>query len=641
MAEIREQSGISSSQASQFFPKERYYIPKSTVQRTKSVITSLNSGIVTDTFKNTASTPYDFVLTANNMSVFDLSQFYFNIAGTLKFPATAGFIHSEDLIFGNLFITSLFQNATLEIGGAVVALNTNPGIDANAQALLKFDQYDLKNYALSDREFMLNQINNDMEILPENRQWKAGFWVVEVTETTQNIHGKTAEAHQEFAKKSYYYVGEPVALIADDENTKVNAFTLTFDDQGNGILQAFKTPETKITTEKAATGINEHALDYTVWSTDDVIDSINRNSVIPTSNTTGFISKEGYISIPFRCKLYLSDLFNYTVDSLDYIFNRDVKITLTRSSNSNVICNLSHIGSNRSTVCDVSATTKFELVAYSYLLTDTARNELLKFYSRPIETLYGVQTVNLTPLYNDSPNAEQGITLPLTVNYDTKAIILAFPKCSNCLVPLSTNRRQLINGPIPADANGSFQYSWLFSNCNSYNYAGLKYIRISNTNNQSIATYDFSGTSEQVANVDQLLKSFDFTNKAINLPGTFNDYREIYEQMKQLRLLFGKSPDNAIDYYNFIKDYFIIPIDLTGTNIPPQTRIFVHFQFDNFADKLYHPLYFGNNKANEKLTTNLLAIYFGRDVLTYNPDGTCTVKHILSANPTEKKANLI
>ena len=640
MAEIREQSGISSSQASQFFPKERYYIPKSTVQRTKSVITSLNSGIVTSTFKNTASTPYDFVLTANNMSVFDLSQFYFNIAGTLKLPGTAGHVHSEDLIFGNLFITSLFQNATLEIGGAVVALNANPGIDANAQALLKFDQYDLKNYALSDREFMLNQINNDIEILPENRQWGAGFWLVSVTETTQTIHGRTDAPHPEFAKKSYYYVGEPVVLVTGAANTTVNAYKLTFDDEGNGILETFQKPATKIAGETAATGINETNKNYTVWSTDDYIDNQNRNSVIPTTNNTGYAVVEDSILIPFRCKLYLSDLFNYTVDSLDYIFNRDVKITLTRSSNSNLICNLSHIGSTRSTICEVSETTKFELVAYSYLLTDTARNELLKFYSRPIETLYGVQTVNLTPLYNDSPGAEQGITLPLTVNYDTKAIILAFPKCSNCLVPLSTNRMGLINGPVPNETQNAFQYSWLFSNCNSYNYAGLKYIRISNTNNQSIATYDFSGTAEKVANVDQLLKSFDFTNTAINANGTFNDYREIYEQMKQLRLLFGKSPDNAIDYYNFIKDYFIIPIDLTGTNIPANTRIFVHFQFDNFKEP-YHPLYFGNNIKNEKLTTNLLAIYFGRDVLTYNPDGTCIVKHILSANPTEKKANLI
>ena len=640
MAEIREQSGISSSQASQFFPKERYYIPKSTVQRTKSVITSLNSGIVTETFKNTASTPYDFVLTANNMSVFDLSQFYFNIAGTLKLPGTAGHVHSEDLIFGNLFITSLFQNATLEIGGAVVALNTNPGIDANAQALLKFDQYDLKNYALSDREFMLNQINNDIEILSETRQWGNGFWLVSVTETTQTIHGKTDAAHPEFAKKSYYYVGEPVELVTGVANTTVNAYKLTFDDGGNGILETFQKPTTKIAAEAAATGINQTDKNYTVWSTDDYIDNQNRNSVIPTTNTTGYAEVEGSILIPFRCKLYLSDLFNYTVDSLDYIFNRDIKITLTRSSNSNLICNLSHIGSTRSTICEVSATTKFELVAFSYLLTDTARNELLKFYSRPIETLYGVQTVNLAPLYNDSPGAEQTITLPLTVNYDTKAIILAFPKCSNCLVPLSTNRRDLINGPVPNETPGTFQYSWLFSNCNSYNYAGLKYVRVSNTNNQSIATYDFSGTAEKVANVDQLLKSFDFTNTAINVNGTFNDYREIYEQMKQLRLLFGKSPDNAIDYYNFIKDYFIVPIDLTGTNIPPNTRIFIHFQFDNFLGS-YHPLYFGNNIKNDKLTTNLLAIYFGRDVLTYNPDGTCIVKHILSANPTEKKANLI
>lgn len=639
MAEIREQSGISATQAHMFFPKERFNIPKSTIQRTKSVITSLNSGIVTNTFKNTASTPYDFVLTANNMSVFDLSQFYFEIAGDLEFPATAGQISDDDLIFGNLFVSSLFQNATLEIGGAVVALNTNPGIDANAQALLKFDQYDLKNFSLSDREFMINEINNNISVSTEHETFKAGAFTVEAT-IGQYPKGVTAKSLPEYAGKTYYYAGDPVTPATNV--TPQPLYKIVFDDMGNGKIIFYTLQEdNNVAAGTAATGINNVDKIYTVWSTDDVIPGHNRNSIIPSVSDVGFVAADGKITIPFRCKLYLSDLFNYTVDSLDYIFNRDIKITLTRSSNSNIICNLSHTGSTQKSICEVAKTKKFELVAYSYLLTDTARTELIKFYSRPIETLFGVQTVNLTPLYNDSANAEQSITLPLTVNYDTKAILLAFPKCSNCLVPLSTDRRNLTLGPVTAGTAGYYQYNWLFSNCNSYNYTGLKHIRVSNTNNQCIATYDFSGTSTQCANMDPLLKAFDFSNSAINSANSINnDYREIYEQMKALRLLFGKSPDNAIDYYTFIKDYFIVPVDLTGSNIPPNTRIFVTFQFDSWQAP-YNPLYFGNNTANEKLTTNLLAIYFGRDVLTYNPDGTCVVKHVLSANPSEKKVNLM
>lgn len=639
MAEIREQSGISATQAHMFFPKERFNIPKSTIQRTKSVITSLNSGIVTNTFKNTASTPYDFVLTANNMSVFDLSQFYFEIAGDLEFPATAGQISDEDLIFGNLFVSSLFQNATLEIGGAVVALNTNPGIDANAQALLKFDQYDLKNFSLSDREFMINEINNNISISKEHESFKAGAFTVGAT-VGQYPKGVTAKPLPEYAGKTYYYAGD--AVTPANDVTPQPLYKIVFDDMGNGKIIFYTLQAgTNVEAGTAATGINNVDKVYTVWSTDDVIPGHNRNSIIPSVNDAGFVSADGKITIPFRCKLYLSDLFNYTVDSLDYIFNRDIKITLTRSSNSNIICNLSHTGSTQKSICEVAKTKKFELVAYSYLLTDTARTELIKFYSRPIETLFGVQTVNLTPLYNDSSNAEQSITLPLTVNYDTKAILLAFPKCSNCLVPLSTDRRNLTLGPVVGGTAGYYQYNWLFSNCNSYNYTGLKYIRVSNTNNQCIATYDFSGTSTQCANMDPLSKSFDFSNSAVDNANCINnDYREIYEQMKALRLLFGKSPDNAIDYYTFIKDYFIVPVDLTGSNIPPNTRIFVTFQFDSWQAP-YNPLYFGNNTSNEKLTTNLLAIYFGRDVLTYNPDGTCVVKHVLSANPSEKKVNLM
>ena len=48
---------------------------------------------------------------------------------------------------------------------------------------------------------------------------------------------------------------------------------------------------------------------------------------------------------------------------------------------------------------------KFELICFSYLLTDKARAQLIQHYSQPVETLYGVQTTNLTPLYQfSSPN---------------------------------------------------------------------------------------------------------------------------------------------------------------------------------------------------------------------------------------------
>ena len=40
------------------------------------------------------------------------------------------------------------------------------------------------------------------------------------------------------------------------------------------------------------------------------------------------------------------------------------------------------------------------------------------------------------------------------------------------------------------------------------------------------------------------------------------------------------------------------------------------------------------------MTTNLLAIFLGSDVLEYRPDGTCIVKHILTAGTNEKTVNL-
>ena len=113
MSVINEISQITPAQMGQFMPKERFNVAKSTIQKTKSTITSLNSGIVTDNFKNTASTPYDFVIGGGNtMGVIDLSQCYFNIAGTLQLTddnGTAIRVAAQNIALGNLFISSLFQ----------------------------------------------------------------------------------------------------------------------------------------------------------------------------------------------------------------------------------------------------------------------------------------------------------------------------------------------------------------------------------------------------------------------------------------------------------------------------------------------------------------------------------------------------
>ena len=141
------------------------------------------------------------------------------------------------------------------------------------------------------------------------------------------------------------------------------------------------------------------------------------------------------------------------------------------------------------------------------------------------------------------------------------------------------------------------------SNSNSYNYGGLRFIRIYNTNNSNIYTYDFSGTKEVITHPTQFLQSFDIANVGVG-ESIILDYREAYEQYKQLRLLFGKSPDNAIDYWTYLKDYCIIPIDLTGTNIPPNTRIYISLQFDAWANN-YNPLHYGNLSTNQYLSTNI------------------------------------
>ena len=628
MASIHEETSIQGQQAIQFFPKEHFNVPKSTIQKTKTVITSLNSGIVTETFKNTASTPYTFVITPNNMSIFDLSQCYFNIAGELKLPD--GY-HLTDLIsFGNLFISSLFQNATLTIGGVDIALNSFPGLDANLQASLKYDNYDLKSFGLADRQFMVNDIDYDINVSNKEIIFGATNFDIKGLKDGTVASGVThAPLLQHRNEYIYYHNAAGVNVSTNCRSAK--DIIIKFDDMGNGIMYISNCTNSGDMDGQASIEFTLDAASTSIYAHNDTVQNMDKNSVILQQDT--FITG----TIPFRCKLYLSDLFNYTVDSLDYIFNREISITLTRSSNDFIIANVLSPQGDEKTTLKVNSTSKFELIAFSYLLTDTARNQLIQFYNRPVETLYGVQTMNVTPFVQHSSNVEQTITLPMPVTYDTKCILICIPKCSNALQELSTPLgKQSLKGNSTA---GTYKSSWYMSNSNSYNYGGLRYIRIYNTNNSNIYTYDFSGTKEEILHPTQFIQSFDINNAAEGSKSAIPDYGEAYEQYKQLRLLFGKSPDNALDYWTYLKDYCVIPIDLTGTNIPPNTRVYISLQFENWSNN-YNPLNYGNLETNRYLSTNIMCVFLGRNVLLYKPDGGCEVKNVLSANPVGKEYKL-
>lgn len=646
--EINEQTNIQPEQYNQFLPKQKFNIPKSTIQKVKSTITALNSGLVgQNNFSSSASTPYSFVINPNNQTVIDLSQCYFNVAGKLKIP-DGNDIKSTDIKFGNLFLSSLFQQMSLSIGGTVIALNANPGIDANIQAALKFDQYDLVNKTVSIRQFLMNSITQGFNPGKDNISFDAGYWkfpVVKGDDKNLTIEATTVVPHEAYKGQIFDWQGTATTINFAASGTPatkkgefqgVDRIHIWFDDDGNGHMIFTFTATTSAT---LATDINQqiNLVGVKVYGRNDMF--VNEyTDIIPMCDKIA-----GGTTIPFRCKFYLSDMFNYTVDSLDYIFNREINITLQRSSQNFIIAN-PIVGNSRELKIEVSELSKFELICFSYLLTDTAKQQLLSYYSKPVETLFGVQTTNLTPLYQNNGGTEQNITLPLTVNYDTKCILLAFPKCSNSLQPLSTPQGWTIVNKIETNANEKYQASWYASNSNSYNFGGLKYIRISNTSNSNIYTYDFQGTEETVVNPLPLQKSYDWSNANNNAESKLLDYREAYDQYKQIRLLFGKDPDNGISYNNYLKDYCVIPIDLTGSNIPPNTRIFITFQFASFDGSEnnlgYNPLFFGNIGSSKQLTTNLLAVFLGSDVLQYNPDGTCIVKHILTAGTNEKGVNI-
>ena len=244
--EINEQTNIQPEQYNQFLPKQKFNIPKSTIQKVKSTITSLNSGLVgKDNFASSASTPYTFVINPNNQTVIDLSQCYFNVAGNLKIPEGID-MKSTDIKFGNLFLSSLFQQLSLSIGGTVIALNANPGIDANIQAALKFDQYDLINKTVSIRQFLMNSIDQGFNPGKDNLSFSQAYWqfpAIAQTATNTTAEATTITTHEAYKGQAFVWEGTafdiPFAAAGTPGTQKgtiqgVDKINIWFDDDGNG-----------------------------------------------------------------------------------------------------------------------------------------------------------------------------------------------------------------------------------------------------------------------------------------------------------------------------------------------------------------------------------------------------------------------
>ena len=305
--QINEISQITPAQYLQFVPKQKYNIAKSTIQKVKSTITSLNSGIVTESgFKQTSSSPYNWIIGANNQSIIDLESSYFNCAFDLEFDGTQEPILPKDLLLGNLFMGSLFQNATLELGGACIANNANIGIDANILACLKYDYNDLRNYSLSDRQFMVHDFDLDIEPSSMKIVFKTG--AVVAAENKPDAY--TGILRFKYSKNKDNELPDGVCFIKWSNGTgvkilqhfKATWIRLETQSDGSGIGYAYGTADDEIEAGTSAndTDVTLAKADVVVYDADDLIKDDDRNSVFTPIKTVPTNAK--YKS-PVRCKL--------------------------------------------------------------------------------------------------------------------------------------------------------------------------------------------------------------------------------------------------------------------------------------------------------------------------------------------------
>ena len=366
------------------------------------------------------------------------------------------------------------------------------------------------------------------------------------------------------------------------------------------------------------------------WGTSDMNQSITFKGLQIVQHDTNVKEKNAYTGFITQ-RIRLSDMFS-VIDTLPPLYNHKVIIRLQRSSHSYIICNTGI----KDAKAYVIAIPKFKLYQDTYVTTDQFIQQAKAYYSKPIETFITEDRQIYTPIISrPQGSSNQSFNINVDAAYKNKLLVLYFPR--------TTDFTHQHTEPAATDTvDNSLLTRTLdvyHTPANAYSYGGLRYLSIKTTNGLSIYEYDF----ENDGIIEKPYTMFDVADSSIqnNFTATANanriscaNYEDAYKNYKDARKHFLQSPDEALTFEAFMKEYCIFCFDLSCFTLAPNENLRIYMTFSSW-DAGYNPYCDMNDNGDTYAVSQLFVSLFCDKVLRIMPNRRVELANLITTNTAE------
>ena len=645
---IHETSSIDNSNYSYYFANKDYAISnpiRSSSQNFKVEPNRTMAGKALDSQSGT----YNFIIRKSQYNLIDLKDCMFIVNGTLVDKSRSA---SSKYRLGCGWLLSLIDDAKLMIDNCVVSQNRNPGLYSDIDAVLNHTYEELTNGSLArygnqinkiEKRKMINTYNTDDDFakvgvnLPAATLYDGNVDIAILIDNTKI--SPTLPPNQ------IYKIKLDASMIDDDvkeSSSTTNNFNfdnayliiiIDSDGNGHGILRGLKRTTAGAGQVNANTNfLNEQVLTLVSEFYDK---TMNLNGVLDDMDIVPNSDNDGKTGCSFSVAIKIEDLFP-EVKSMPPIFNREITITLTRAPHSNVICNNGGINSSEAQV-SLGYLHQWFLSCTNYQLTNEAINQMLSYYSLPVETLITTRDVAPVSLVGvPSKASSQFYSAPIQLKYRNTALIITFPRITVFTNQINNVYGQLNNGMfLKDDASCMFDEWQRLANC-SINPC-LKQVEITDSAGKTLKKYDFIKCGRIIGsecNPVQYASNYMHEGTGNNKHVVVNSYMEAYLDFCKICEQFGLLPSDVIDYDTWILEHFCLAVDLSPYEISPGSDININLTYEDWNDTSnYNPFYLNSNDTNQRyLTGQILLQWYGSKALSIGA-GEVMLKNVLTKAP--------
>lgn len=367
---------------------------------------------------------------------------------------------------------------------------------------------------------------------------------------------------------------------------------------------------------------------FSTFSEKDMNQSITIRAVTTVAAAVGVNEKTVYTGFITQ-RIRLSDMFS-VIKTLPPLFNHKVIIRLQRSSHSYLICNTGLANTKAYAI----AIPKFKLYQDTYVTTDQFIQQAKAYYSKPIETFITEDRQIFTPIVTrPDHNSQQSFNINIDAAYKNKLLVLYFPRTTDF-----TNQYTAPAGTDSIDNTALTRTFDVFhAPANSYSYGGLRYLSIKTTNGLTVYEYDF----ENDGNINQANAMFSATSPAIqNNFGASSgmvkcaNYEDAYKNYKEARRHFMESPDEALTFEAFMKEYCIFCFDLSCFTLAPNENLRIFMTYSDWYND-YNPYCDMNDGQKNYSSSQLFVSLFCDKVLRIMPNRRVELANLITTNTAE------